>query len=162
MRSSSKHRLVKVIIGRLYNFNDRRLLHPMAVHIPNGMVPVAGLFMALGCLFNVQSLVMAAYLNLWVIFLAMPGVMMTGTASWKHRYKGIKTPLFRTKIGCSILVLLMPGIILCFQTINPVHVDNLTASDWGVTGAYLALLIPTARAGALGGRLVFGGRKKLQ
>lgn len=148
-------------IHRLYNFNDRRLLHPMAVHIPNGMVPVAGLFMALGCLFNAQSLVMAAYLNLWVIFLAMPGVILTGVASWKHRYKGIKTPLFQTKIGCSILVLLMSGLILCFQTLHPVSVDNLSLTDWGITGSYLVLLIPTARAGALGGRLVFGGRKKL-
>jgi len=160
MKSSSKHRRIKTITRQIYNFNDNRLLHPMAVHIPNGMVPVAGLFMALGCLFNAQSLVMAAYLNLWVIFLAMPGVILTGVASWKHRYKGIKTPLFRTKIGCSVVVLLMSGIILCFQALNPIDVDNPTPTDWGVTGAYLALLIPTARAGALGGRLVFGGRKK--
>jgi len=146
---------------RLYDINDQQKLHPISVHIPNGMVPVAGIFMATGCLFEMQALVVAAYCNLAVIFLSMPGVILTGYASWQHRYKGAKTSLFRTKRLCSGLVFLGSGLVLLFQTLYPVKADHLTAAGWALTAAYLLLLIPTIIAGFLGGRLVFGGRKKM-
>jgi len=159
-----KHPLLSPSKGwlkRLYDLNDQQKLHPISVHIPNGMMPVAGLFMSMGCLFKVQALVVAAYCNLAVIFLFMPGVILTGYASWQHRYKGARTSLFQTKRLCSALVFLGSGLILLFQTLHPVQVDHLTAASWAVTASYLLLLIPTIIAGALGGKLVFGGRKKI-
>ena len=146
---------------RLYQFNDTKHLHPIAVHVPNGMVPVAGLFMWIGCLFQYQPMVQAAFYNLVVIFLAMPGVVLTGAAVWQHRYKGASTPLFRSKIICSGLVFLLAGATLLAQLLYPVEVAHLSFSDWAIATAYLLLLIPTARAGTLGGKLVFGARKKI-
>ena len=160
MKKDHAHPLTTRWLHPVYRFNDTKLLHPISVHIPNGMVPVAGLFILSGCLFHIQALVMAAYLNLGIIFLAMPGVMVTGFASWQHRYKGARTRIFHTKIICSGLIFLLSGIILLVQTRHPVTVDHLTGFDWGIVAAYLLLLIPTVRAGALGGILVFGGRKK--
>ncbi|SCY07756.1 hypothetical protein [Desulfoluna spongiiphila] len=154
------HPKPKWLLG-LYRLNDQRQLHPIAVHIPNGMVPVAGLFMAAGCLLEVQGLVFAAYVNLAVIFLSMPGVIATGIASWQHRYKGASTPLFRTKLICSVLVFAGAGLILLVQTLWPVNVHRLTTSAKILAAAYLLLLAPTIRAGSLGGKLVFGGRKKV-
>lgn len=145
----------------LYRQNDRYQLHPIAVHIPNGMVPVAGIFMAAGCLFQIQGLVFAAYVNLAVITLSMPGVILTGIASWQHRYKGATTALFRTKLVCSALVLAGAVLILLFQALYPVNVHRLTGSAKALVAAYLLLLIPTIRAGSLGGKLVFGGRKQI-
>ena len=153
------HPKPKWLLG-LYKLNDRYQLHPIAVHIPNGMVPVAAFFMVAGCLLDIQGLVFTAYVNLAVIFLSMPGVIVTGIASWQHRYKGAATPLFRTKLICSVLVLAGAGLILLFQTLYPVNVHRLTASGKTLAAAYLLLLAPTMRAGALGGKLVFGSRKK--
>ena len=148
-------------ILHLYRFNDTKHLHPIAVHVPNGMVPVAGLFMWIGCLFQYQPMVQAAFYNLVIIFLAMPGVVFTGAASWQHRYKGAPTPLFRTKIICSILVFLLSGITLLAQLLYPIEVTHLSLTDWAIATAYLLLLFPTARAGVLGGKLVFGPRKRI-
>lgn len=148
------------LLQTLYRLNDHNLFHPISVHVPNGMVPVAGLFMAMGCLFRVQALVSAAYLNLGVIFLAMPAVIATGFASWQHRYRGARTPLFTTKLACAALVFVFSGLILAFQTLYPVDVQHLTPRDWWVVAFYLLLLIPTIRAGFLGGKLVFASRNK--
>ena len=133
----------------------------MTVHIPNGMVPVAALFMAAGCFFSVQALIWAAFYNLAIIFLAMPGVMITGAASWKFRYKGASTPLFKTKIFCSILLFVVSGAILLWQILRPINPQHLTIESWAMVAAYAALLAPTARAGALGGKLIFAARKKI-
>ena len=146
---------------KLLRLNDTKLLHPMAVHIPNGMVPVAALFMGAGCLFKFQPLIWAALFNLGMIFLAMPWVLLTGVASWKFRYRGAKTPLFKTKIRSSIVLFAGSGAIIVWQIFRPVSAESITPEAWAMAAAYAALLIPTAWAGSLGGKLVFGPRKKL-
>ncbi|MBI5896284.1 MAG: hypothetical protein HZB24_09885, partial [Desulfobacterales bacterium] len=60
--------------------------HPIAVHIPNGVLPVTVLFGLLALLFRSQSLAIAAGYNMVFVCLAMPIVIATGLVDWINRF----------------------------------------------------------------------------
>jgi rubredoxin/uncharacterized membrane protein len=130
-------------------------LHPISVHIPNGVIPVAVVFVLLSIMFGSGNVGLAAFFNTVFVALAMPIVLFTGFVEWKERYGGTYTNLFITKLTCGGVVFAM-SIIL---TLWGIFDQSVTQSNGDISWLYLifyfVMLGAAGIAGHLGGKLVF-------
>ncbi|MCF8069549.1 MAG: hypothetical protein K9L30_13275 [Desulfobacterales bacterium] len=131
-------------------------LHPISVHIPNGVLPVAVFFMFFAALFHAAGFEKAAFYNLIFVLISMPFVLFTGYIEWKKRYNSALTRFFIIKIGCAGIVLLMLLIIILWRILNPDAVFAGSAGRWIFLLFHIVMLGAAGIAGHLGGKLVFG------
>lgn len=126
--------------------------HPISVHIPNGVLPIAVFFVLIGVLFNAEAFKLAAYFNLSMVFLALPLVIYTGFVEWRDRYRASMTPVFRIKIACAAVTAVCVAILVVWR--------SFSTEAGGVFYVLLHLVALGAAgiAGHLGGKLVFGKR----
>lgn len=141
------------LIGRLImRFN----LHPISVHTPNGVVPVAMVFLVLGLLLQYAPLEIASFFNLIFVLLGMPAVIFTGFVAWQKKYRGAKTALFKTKLACSAVVMVLLSLMVFWRFIDPQIGLSGGSGGWIYIGLGGIVLAATGIAGHLGGKLVFG------
>ena len=131
-------------------------LHAISVHTPNGVIPVAIVFLVLAMFFTISSLELASFFNRIFVLLSMPAVILTGIISWQIKYKGAKTWVFKTKLACSFVVLILITLMVVWR-----FIDQSIAMSGGTSSlVYLALggiiLAAAGIAGHLGGTLVHG------
>jgi len=130
-------------------------VHPISVHVPNGVVPISVIFVIIAVMFNFIGLAQAAFYNLIFVLLAMPMALFSGYNEWQRKYKGNKTGLFTTKIICGFVITLTAVIIVIWHMIDP-EVTTSTSSNRGLFLLLnLIMLAATGIAGHLGGKLVF-------
>ena len=127
--------------------------HPITVHIPNGVLPVTVLFLAIAILFKSGSFDVAAFYNLTVVLLAMPVVLFTGFVEWSTRYQGLRSLLFITKISCGIVVFISAIVLFAWRAIDP-NV-SIGPDRYLFFLLHIIMLAAAAVAGHLGGKLVF-------
>jgi uncharacterized membrane protein len=142
------------------NLMTREHAHPVAVHLPNGVLPAAIVLFGLGAVFQRQALLLAGYYNLMVVAAAMAFVLFSGYVDWTNHYGGHMTWVFRHKIIAGFLTAALSLILAPGPVLMPALVDPLSPRRWLFLGALLVNLAPAAYAGWLGGKLVFGARKK--
>jgi rubredoxin/uncharacterized membrane protein len=130
--------------------------HPISVHIPNGVAPVAVLFALLGALFGSPALERAAMANMAIVLLSMPFVLFSGYNDWQRRYGGRMTKIFKGKIICGGLFSLLAIWIVLWRVVAPQILLPGTTGRWFYILLHLALVVVGAVAGYLGGKLVFG------
>ncbi len=135
-------------------------VHPILVHMPNGLIPVIVVFMFLGIFLQIQSIELASFYNLIFLLIAMPAVMFTGYIEWKKRYNCAKTAIFIAKISCSLIVLTTIIILACWRFFDPGIVASTSQTRWIYFLIGLIMLVATSITGLLGGKLVFGSRDK--
>ncbi len=141
------------IIGRLImRFN----LHPISVHTPNGVIPVAVVFLVLGLLLQYVPLEMASFFNFIFVLLSMPVVIFTGFVAWQKKYRGAKTALFKTKLTCSAAVMVLLSLMVLWRFIDPQIGLSGGTGSWIYLGMGGVVLAAVGIAGHLGGKLVFG------
>jgi len=129
--------------------------HPVSVHIPNGVLPVALAFLFGGALFNCPSLVSAGFYNLIVVLLAMPVVLATGANDWKLRYGGHFTSLFVTKMACGAVVSVGCLAMVLWLLARPELIVTASISRRVFFFFGLITLAAAVIAGYCGGKLVF-------
>ncbi len=146
-------------LGRMLYFAMGQILkhhlHPISVHIPNGLVPVTFIFMVLSVLLESRVLETAAYCNLVFVVLSMPVVLYTGYVEWQKRYQGLRSRLFMIKIVSAVIVFGVSVLLVLWWTVNP---DILQVPSSGRTVFMLANLLSLGAAGGaghIGGKLVF-------
>jgi rubredoxin/uncharacterized membrane protein len=129
--------------------------HPIAVHIPNGVLPLTTLFTIFAFVFKSNHFAIAAKYNAIFVCISMPGVLLTGGIDWFNRFNGQITQVFMIKIACGIIVTFLTLIIAVWWMINPVVYYH--TSDASVFFLFLNLidLATAAIAGFYGGKLVF-------
>jgi rubredoxin/uncharacterized membrane protein len=130
--------------------------HPISVHIPNGVAPVAVLFLLLGGLFGSPMLERAAVANMVVVLLAMPFVLFSGYNDWQRRFGGRMTKVFQGKILCGGLFTILSLWIVLWRFLAPGIMVPGSSGRWFYILLHLVLLTVGATAGYLGGKLVFG------
>ncbi|MFO8032574.1 MAG: hypothetical protein R6U22_08525 [Desulfohalobiaceae bacterium] len=133
----------------------RRHMHPIAAHVPNGVLPLSVLFILLSVFFGWQGLGQAALYNMLFVLLALPFVLFSGYLEWRLKYGGHWTWLFRFKIGSSLCTLGLALFLTIWLALNP---DLLITSGPGRTVFVLLSLVmlgAVGMAGYLGGKLVF-------
>ena len=134
-------------------------LHPIAVHTPNGIVPMAFLFLLITALLGYPVFETAALYSLVFVLIAMPAVLFTGYTVWQKRYRGAMTSLFKMKIGASAVSVLVLLILVVWRVARPDVVAEPSGGRWLYMFLALVLLGAVGLAGHLGGKLVFGARK---
>lgn len=134
-------------------------LHPISVHSPNGIIPMAVLFLFPVVLFNLQNFANAAYYSLFFALLAMPPVLISGYVTWQNKYKGERTTLFTMKIGASLVATITLFILVAWRTVQPDILSSSSSGRWSFLLLSLLLLASVGIAGHLGGKLVFGANK---
>ena len=128
--------------------------HPISVHIPNGVLPVAVLFLLLGLLTGSSALKTTAFYNVVFVALAMPLVIFTGYLDWQRRFGGNMTPVFRTKMICAAIVTLVAIVLVIWRLVDPHVASAWGAGRWFFVALHLAALAAAGLAGYMGGKLI--------
>ena len=126
--------------------------HPIAVHIPNGVLPITVAMIFLAAIFGWPAIGHAAFYNMGFILLSMPVVLFSGYLHWQFKFGGNMTDLFKWKIICGAVVLLLSFILFVWGLISPEstrHPGSLYLL------LHFIMLIVAGIAGWLGGKLVF-------
>lgn len=136
----------------------RHHLHPIMVHTPNGIVPMAVIFLFIAALFTAPLFDIAALYSLVFVLIAMPAVLATGYIVWQERYRGALTSIFKLKIGASIVATVSLVILLIWRALQPAVLTTPSAGRWFFLILAVIMLGAVGLAGHMGGNLVFGSR----
>ena len=137
----------------------RHHLHPIMVHTPNGIVPMAVIFLFIAALFTAPLFDIAALYSLVVVLIAMPAVLATGYIVWQERYRGALTSIFKLKIGASIVATVSLVILLIWRALQPAVLTTPSTGRWFFLILAVIMVGAVGLAGHMGGKLVFGNRK---
>lgn len=132
----------------------RQHAHPISVHIPNGVLPVAVIFLLLGVLFDCQALNQAAFYNLVFVLLAMPLVLFSGYNDWQKRFGGNMSPVFRIKMICGGIVTGLALVLVLWRLVDPEVAAQWSSVRWLYVGVHFMMLAAAATAGFYGGKLI--------
>jgi uncharacterized membrane protein len=126
--------------------------HPISVHIPNGVLPIAVVMVLLASLFDMPALGRAGFYNMVFILLSMPVVLFTGYLHWQYKFGGHMTSLFKGKLISGAVVSVMALILVIWALID----SRIAAQpSFLYLSLHIVMLGVAAYAGYLGGRLVF-------
>jgi uncharacterized membrane protein len=149
----------KTLFGRLYRFKIQMMLkhhaHPVSVHIPNGVLPVACVLMILSTLTGADSLAAAAHINMVFVVLALPFVLFSGYVEWQNRYKGLRSSRFVTKIICAGIVTVTSLLLVLWWLADPGILQTSSLGRSIFLFIALIMLAAAVIAGWIGGKLVF-------
>lgn len=146
------------LLNKLGNPIVKRHLHSIAVHIPNGVIPAAVLFLFLALLLDHDGLSKAAFYNTIFIATSLPAVLLFGVVSWKKRYGGKVTSLFKIKAIGGSVVFISALLVVLWRAIDPDVADGSSAIGWIYFLIHVIMLGATIITGHQGGKLVFGGK----
>jgi uncharacterized membrane protein len=129
--------------------------HPIAVHIPNGVLPLSFLFTLMAVAFKSEAFATAASYNIAFVCLSMPIVVITGFIDWYNRFNARWAKIFTIKFGCGIVVGALSLIIALMWFIQPTIYQEFSARLILFLALNVINLITAAVAGYYGGKLVF-------
>ena len=136
--------------------------HPISVHIPNGVLPVAFLFLLLGIVFDNDKLLLVSHYNLVFVLLTMPLVLFFGYNDWQLRLEGAMTRVIKTKMICGGTVTVLSLILVAWRVIDPGVLDPWSSDRFIYVAVFAVALVAAAVAGFYGGKLIqFPGDDKL-
>jgi uncharacterized membrane protein len=142
-------RMVDFALGQMLKHH----LHPVSVHFPNGVLPVAVLFFMAALIFNVDSLATAGFYNVVVVLVALPLVIFAGFVEWIKKYNSAMTLLFKIKIIAAFTTFLACLVSLLWFMKDPAVLHSCYA--WLFILINAAMVGAAGVAGFLGGKLVF-------
>lgn len=128
--------------------------HPITVHVPNGVLPVAVLFLVLSMLFQVSGLEAASFYNMIAVILVMPKVLFSGYTDWKVRLRGKLTRLIITKMICGGTVFGLGLFLVIWRWVDPLVAQAASPNRVLYLFLHLAILVAAVTAGYLGGKLI--------
>lgn len=131
-------------------------LHHISVHTPNGIIPIALIFLILGIVFGYTPLEKASFFNLIVVFLSMPVVLFTGFIVWQMKYRGALTPIFKIKIAAAATVTVLTSLLVFWRIIDANVAYGGDTTTWIYVGVGAINLVAAGIAGHIGGKLTMG------
>lgn len=128
--------------------------HPISVHIPNGVLPVAFLFFLLGVIFNSDTLLLVSHYNLAFVLISMPLVLFSGYNDWQIRLNGAMTHVIKTKMICGATVTALSLILVVWRLLNPDVLEQWSSGRFIFGALFAVALVAAAAAGFYGGKLI--------
>ncbi len=127
--------------------------HPVSVHFPNGVLPVAVMVFVLAWLFDSTLLSQVGMVNLIFVLLVLPFVLYSGVIEWQKKYMQAMTVIFKIKILAAAITTASCVISLAWVLIEP---DVLTRPHaWAFILINVVMIAAAGVAGHIGGKLVF-------
>ncbi|NWH06672.1 rubredoxin-like domain-containing protein [Desulfobacter latus] len=127
--------------------------HPISVHLPNGVIPVAVVLFILGWFSGSNLLVQAGFINLVFVVISLPLVGLTGVLEWKTKYNQALTTIFKIKIAAAIVTAICCIASIIWYLVNPEVL--VSPGGWMFVMLNLLMLAAAGVAGHIGGKLVF-------
>jgi len=140
---------------RIYQQMVKHHVHPISVHIPNGVLPVSVIFIFLSAIFKFSGLAQAAFYNLIFVVFSMPVVLFSGIVVWRKKYNGALTNLFLIKMICGGLVSVLSMMFVIWSIVDPGVLTGTSTHFGAFLFINIILLAAAVIAGFLGGKLVF-------
>ncbi len=128
-------------------------LHPVSVHFPNGVLPVAVLFFIAALIFNMDTFATAGFYNIVVVLVALPLVIFAGFVEWTKKYNSAMTLFFKVKIVAAFITFFTCLVSLVWYMKDPTVLH--TSYAWLFILINAAMVGAAGVAGFLGGKLVF-------
>lgn len=128
-------------------------LHPISVHFPNGILPLAVTLFILSILFKIDTLADAGFFNLFFVMLVLPFVLFAGYAEWIKKYNRAMTSLFVIKIIAAALTTTICIFNVIWYMADPKVLSS--GLSWLFILLNVLMLTSAGIAGHLGGKLVF-------
>lgn len=138
--------------------------HPISVHFPNGVLPVAVTFFIIAFLFNsigvesisqfAENFSIAGVFNLFFVVLVIPFVLFAGYVEWIRKYNKAMTSLFVIKIIAAAITTFTAVCNLIWYIIDP-EVLLSSSLSWLFILMNIIMIASAGIAGHLGGKLVF-------
>lgn len=139
----------------VYDLMVKHHIHPISVHVPNGIIPAAVVFIVLAYAFNCFTLSQAALYNLVFVALALPMVLFSGYNEWQKKYGGNLSGLFIIKILCAVLVTVTVIALSIWLYVDPEVATLSSPHKWIFLFVNFIMLGAATVAGFIGGKLVF-------
>lgn len=127
--------------------------HPMSVHLPNGVIPVAVALFILAWFSGSDLLVKAGFINLVFVIISLPLVGLSGVLEWKRNYNQAQTKIFKIKIAAATVTAICCIASIIWYLVNPEVMGSPGA--WLFVMINLLMLAAAGVAGYIGGKLVF-------
>jgi rubredoxin/uncharacterized membrane protein len=131
----------------------RHHAHPVLVHTPNGILPLAVILFLLAWIFDYDLLARVAFINLIFVVISLPLVLLTGIVEWKKKYNGAMTNIFKLKILAAAITSASCAISLVWFLLDPKVLSSPQALIFILIN--IIMLICAGIAGYIGGKLVF-------
>ncbi len=159
---------------KLYDSLQKQLVkhhaHPISVHFPNGLLPVAVTFFILAVLFGsafstadtsstcspdgISSILSSAgFLNMLFVLFMLPFVLFAGYVEWIRKYNKAMTSLFVIKIAAATLTTITCIFSVVWYIIDPQVLSSCLS--WVFILLNVIMVASAGIAGHLGGKLVF-------
>ncbi len=135
---------------------DDRYFHPILVHFPQALFPVALASFVLYVGTGAGQFETGAYVAAAFGALAAPFTTIGGFLDWKFRYKAYMTSVFRIKIvGAFALIALSVPAVLLRSLVPGVAALPLAGAGYAYAGLLAACAATCVVLGHFGGKLVF-------
>lgn len=148
---SSPPRIVQLILDRHP--------HPISVHFPIGLGLVAALFQFLGLLYGQQPIAytfkQVAFWNLIICAIGTPPAIATGTLSWIYNYSMVWTPIYRMKVGLSVVLVVLAAAALIIHFAALQNAQHAGAWYWAYSAIVMAMGPVVVGLGYYGGKITF-------
>lgn len=131
-------------------------LHPIFVHFPQALFPVAFAALCLYLLTGVREFETGAFVAAMFGALAAPVTTLTGFFDWWNRYQAYMTSVFKIKIAGAFILMALGGAAMLLRAFHPdLAVLPLGAPGWAYFGLLAACTVTCGVLGHYGGKLVF-------
>ena len=138
---------------RITDLMIRHHAHPILVHTPNGVLPIAVVLFVLAWVSGTSLPAKAAVINLVFVVLSLPLVLHSGFLVWQKKYNQADTFLFRIKILAAALTTGACVISLVWYLLDPDILSSALA--WAFIFINVVMVASAGVAGYIGGKLVF-------
>ncbi|MBE0568313.1 MAG: hypothetical protein IH577_01370 [Deltaproteobacteria bacterium] len=131
-------------------------LHPIFVHFPQALFPVAFASLCLYLLAGIREFETGAFVAALFGALAAPLTTLTGFFDWWNRYQAYMTSVFKIKITGSFVLMALAASAVLLRVLRPEVADlPLGGLGWVYFGLLAACTATCVVLGHYGGKLVF-------
>lgn len=131
-------------------------LHPMFIHFPQALFPVAFAVFVLYWVTGVKEFESGAFVMALFGLLAAPFTTATGFFDWWNRYQAYMTSVFKIKITGAFVLMALAGPAVWLRALHPdLAALPLAGLGWAYFGLLAACAATCVVLGYYGGKLVF-------
>ena len=139
--------MLEFIYKTLASIGFTHPLHPIATHIPMGMI-IGGIIFKFASI-KWQNLANTAYHCYALALLGVFPTIILGLMDWQYRYHGVLNSLIIAK-------LVLACVLTAFLALTVYYEYKKTLSQRVIFILYVLCLLPTIGLGFIGGQLIFG------
>lgn len=142
-------------VGFVRDMIDTFVLHGVAAHFPNGLLPTAFIFIVISLVASISDLEATVLYLLIVALAAVPVSFISGIVDWKAKFKGAKAPIFYKKIALAVILFVFGCAAVGLRLWKRDLWEAGGFFKWTYIGFIAVMLAMTVLLGHYGGKLVF-------